>query len=191
MSRPADAAALQANQLGALWATLEQAVSRGFGEESASTAAALLTMLHWTELRVVALAGILGLSQPATTRLVDALVARGLARRTAISGREVRVGLTGSGRRHANALQQRREEVLTQLLQALDAPERAEFERLVSKILVAPVTDRAYARHVCRFCHHGVCTGAACSIGTRASAMERDAGIDPDAWRRAGGDGIA
>ena len=165
--------ALDANRLGALWSTLDRALSSTLADDSPSTAAILLWLHHWAPTGVVELARVVGLTQPACTRALDKLVERGLVERTTLSGKEVRLALTARGRAQARALQQRRQQACGALLQALSADEQAQFARLATKLLQAPVTDRAYARSVCRFCDHAVCDGPACPIGCRATALER------------------
>jgi DNA-binding MarR family transcriptional regulator len=169
---PAPPSALDANRLGALWSTLDRALSTTLADDSPSTAAILLWLHHWAPTGVVELARVVGLTQPACTRALDKLVERGLVDRTALSGKEVRLTLTARGRAQARALQQRRHAACGALLQALSADEQAQFARLATKLLQAPVTDRAYARQVCRFCDHAVCDGPACPIGCRATALE-------------------
>jgi DNA-binding MarR family transcriptional regulator len=173
LAPPASPSALDANRLGALWSTLDRALSTTLADDSPSTAAILLWLLHWAPTGVVELARVVGLTQPACTRALDKLVERGLVDRTALSGKEVRLGLTARGRAQARALQQRRHAACGALLQALSADEQAQFARLATKLLQAPVTDRAYARSVCRFCDHAVCDGPACPIGCRATALEQ------------------
>ena len=172
LAPPAPPSALDANRLGALWSTLDRALTTTLADDSPSTAAILLWLLHWAPTGVVELARVVGLTQPACTRALDKLVERGLVDRTALSGKEVRLTLTARGRVQARALQQRRHAACGALLQALSADEQAQFARLATKLLQAPVTDRAYARTVCRFCDHAVCDGPACPIGCRATALE-------------------
>ena len=164
--------ALDANRLGALWSTLDRALSTTLADDSPSTAAILLWLHHWAPTGVVELARVVGLTQPACTRALDKLVERGLVERTTLSGKEVRLALTARGRTQARQLQQRRQRACAALLQALSADEQAQFARLATKLLQAPVTDRAYARTVCRFCDHAVCDGPDCPIGCRATALE-------------------
>lgn len=166
---------LDANRLGALWSTLDRALSATLEDDSPSTAAILLWLHHWAPAGVVELARVVGLTQPACTRALDRLVERGLVERTIHSGKDVRLALSPRGRTQARQLQQRRHRACGALLQALSADEQAQFARLADKLLQAPVADRAYARHVCRFCDHAVCDGPACPIGCRATALENGA----------------
>ena len=176
---PAQPSALDANRLGALWATLDRALSATLGDDSPSSAAILLWLHHWAPIGVVELARVVGLTQPACTRALDKLVGRGLVERTMLSGKEVRLSPTPRGRAQARRLLQRRQQACGALLQALSTDEQAQFARLASKLLQAPVTDRAYARTVCRFCDHAVCDGPACPIGCRATALEQAAAAPP------------
>jgi DNA-binding MarR family transcriptional regulator len=172
---PAPPSALDANRLGALWSTLDRTLSATLGDDSASTAAILAWLHHWAPIGVVELARVVGLTQPACTRALDKLVERGLVERTMLSGKEVRLALSARGHAQARQLQQRRQQACATLLQALSPAEQAQFARLADKLLQAPVTDRAYARQVCRFCDHAVCDGPACPIGCRATALEQAA----------------
>jgi len=171
--------ALDANRIGALWATLDRAMQGVLAEASASSpalsssaGAMLMWLHHWAPVGVVELGRVVGLSQPACTRALDKLVDQGLVERSTLSGKEVRLTLTRSGHARARQLQRRRLAACAVLLGALSADEQAQFASLADKLLQAPVADRAYARHVCRFCDHAVCDGPACPIGCRATALE-------------------
>ena len=164
---------LDANRLGALWATLDEAMATALERHSSSKAAILLWLYHWAPVGVVELGRVVGLSQPACTRAVDSLVEQGLADRTHLSGKEVRLELTAAGRRAARRMQQRRLAACAGLLEALTPCEQALFATLADKLLKAPVSGRAYARHVCRFCDHAVCDGPLCPIGSQAFALEK------------------
>lgn len=162
-----------ANKLGALWAVLGDGFARGFGPLAESTAAVLLTLHHRGPMGVTALAGLVGLSQPACTRLLDRLAAARQVTRTKVAGRQVLVAITAAGRRQAEALQRRRLGVAHDLLAGLTKEERAALDRLLDRLVMVPVQGRAHARHLCRFCDHGICTSALCPIGTAATAIEQ------------------
>lgn len=164
---------LDANRLAALWSTLDRALSETFEDESPSTAAIVNWLHHWAPVGVVELARVVGLTQPACTRALDKLVERGLVKRQTLSGKEVRLALTESGHSHARFLQQRRLQACAALLSVLTDSEQRTFAELTNKLLQAPVSDRAYAKNVCRFCDHAVCDGPLCPIGCRATAIER------------------
>jgi DNA-binding MarR family transcriptional regulator len=170
---------LLANKLGALWTTIGQAVEAGFGSLSPSSAAALITLRHRQKLTATELGRILDLTQPASARLVAKLEAEGhVARQKPASGKEIGLRLTPKGRRLAEDLQRQRLAACDRLLAALTPADRRLLDRLLSALLAAPVTNRAYARHVCRFCDHGVCDGPDCPIGCAATALEHSGEAD-------------
>ncbi len=180
MARPerdAPPSPLDANRLGALWSTLDHAMDGAMEGQSPSSAAIVLWLFHWAPVGVVELSRVTGLSQPACTRAVDKLVDQGLVERETVSGKEVRLALTRKGRSEATRLQQRRLAACGELLGPLSGSERRQFAQLVDKILQAPVDSRAYAKHVCRFCDHGVCDGPLCPVGCAATAAEASAGL--------------
>ncbi len=151
-----------ANKLGALALALVDAAGEGFGDLSPSAAAAVLTLRHHTSLGTTELAGIIGLSQPACTRMIDRLVADGHARRLPPDGRVVPVALTDTGRRLGELIQARRLAVLREAVDVLDKKERKEFDRLLDRLLTAVVRDPAHARRVCRLCDRRSCGEGAC-----------------------------
>ncbi|HSW04790.1 MarR family winged helix-turn-helix transcriptional regulator [Aquabacterium sp.] len=172
------AATLAANHLGVLWTTLDAALTPAFGELSAASAALLQWLHHWAPMGVVELARIAGLSQPACTRAVDRLVQQGLLRRLPASGKEVPLALTPKGSAAARRMQAQRLHACDQLLAPLSAAERESLLALVHKLVQAPVSGRAYARHVCRYCDHVSCDGPACPVGCRASELEAAPGSE-------------
>jgi DNA-binding MarR family transcriptional regulator len=169
----ADDASL-ANKLGALWTTLTAAFAEAFDPLSDSTAAALLSLLYRAPITATALGRVIGLSQPATARVVDKLVADGLVARRKRSGggKEVYMRLTPRGGKFVRSLQSLRLEACSGVLTILSVEDRATLNRLLDQLLAAPVTDRSYARHVCRFCDHSVCNGPDCPIGCAATELE-------------------
>jgi DNA-binding MarR family transcriptional regulator len=163
---------LDANRLGALWSTLDALMAQAQDDFSPSSAAILLTLHYHAPLSVNALAAIVDLSQPACSRAVDRLLEAGLVEKERVRGMETGLGLTAPGRAEARRLQQRRLGALGKLLDALAPEEQQAFNGLVDKLLKAPVTDRTYARRVCRFCDHKTCDGPDCPIGCAATALE-------------------
>lgn len=159
-----------ANLLGAL----AVAVADGLREEdlSPSAAAALLTIAQWQPMGTQELTGVLGLSQSATVRLVDELVFSGLVERLAKKGRAVPLALTPSGRRRARVLQERRLAVADRALAALTDDERGGLEKALPRLLAALTDSRASARHICRFCDHGLCRDGGCPVGAAATAID-------------------
>jgi DNA-binding MarR family transcriptional regulator len=139
---------------------------------SASAIAALLTLAQWQPMGMQEMAGIVGLSQSAAVRLVDELAATGLVRRLARKGRAVPLTLTAAGRRRAQALQARRLAVAQRALASLTRAERAGLEAALPAMLGALTTGRAGARHICRFCDHGLCRDGGCPVGAAATAID-------------------
>ena len=172
-----DAAALTANKLGALWTTLEEAMDPVLVKLSPSSTALLIWLYHWAPKGVVELARVVRLSQPACTRAVASLVKQGLVRKTIISGKQIELHLTARGRLAAERMQLGRQQACASLLNTLTRTEREQLDQLLDKLLRAPVTDREYAMHVCRFCDHALCDGPACPIGCRATELEREADV--------------
>lgn len=151
-----------ANKLGALGLALVDAMAEGSGDLSPSATAALLTLRHHASLGTTELAGIVGLSQPACTRMVDKLVADGLVSRLPAHGRVVPIALTDEGRRLGELIQARRLGVLRDLVEVLDKKDRKDFDRLLDKLLAATVRDPGHARRICRLCDRRACGEGAC-----------------------------
>ncbi|UUX49632.1 MarR family transcriptional regulator [Nisaea acidiphila] len=168
---------LLANHLGALATALGDRVSaRVPGSESSR--ALLATLAHWEPVSATDLARIVGLSQPAATRALEKLRAEGLVDWPA-SGRTRPVNLTPHGREIAAAQEQARYDVLSDAISALSDNEQEVLETALINMLARLTESPAAARHLCRFCDHGLCDGPACPVGTRARALagtEREAG---------------
>lgn len=150
----------------------------GDGARSSSAEATLLTLLHHGPMSLVELARILGVREPTAHRLVTNLVAAELVTRTRAANR-VALGLTRRGRTLARRRQAQRIAAVSDLLSCLEPAERAELDRLVSRVVAAATGDRAAARMMCRHCDHGRCTGAACPVGSAATAIELAAAARP------------
>jgi MarR family transcriptional regulator, negative regulator of the multidrug operon emrRAB len=105
------------------------------------------------------LAGALGVSHSRAVRVVDALVQRGLARRRRAAGdaRAVHVELTAAGAAAAQRVLAARARAVEAVLGALDAGERAQLAALAGRVFDGPVTGRAAARRICRFCDAHAC----------------------------------
>jgi DNA-binding MarR family transcriptional regulator len=99
-----------------------------------------------------------GLSQPATVRLVDRLEADGLVARTpGRDGRSIGLELTPRGREAVAAVRAAREAALEELLAGLDARERATLGRLLERLLERADFPGHEDSHVCRLCDVGEC----------------------------------
>jgi MarR family transcriptional repressor of emrRAB len=100
----------------------------------------------------------LRLTHSATVRLVDRLVAAGLARRReGRDRRSVAVELTPAGRAAAAEAVKARADALEEALTDLDQDERAELARLHAKVLGTLTDGRATAGHICRLCDSHAC----------------------------------
>lgn len=160
--------ARQSNLLGALAVAVGdrlQAAVVTEGERGGQAPAALAVLAQQSGLGIEGLRHQLGLSQPATVRLVDALVADGLAtRRPGRDRRSVEVRLTRTGRARAEAVLSARRAVLDDALAGLTAAERGRLEKLLEKVLCGFTGDRVEAELICRLCDLGACPLTACPV---------------------------
>ncbi len=164
-----------ANRLGALSLRIADLTERAIrvpGARSSSAATALSALATFLERPSVdELSRVLGLSSSATVRVIDGLVAEGLAVRTRGGDRRVSaVRLTPDGRRRAAAIVAARGHLLAEARAVLTEEERRGFDAAVDKILVglirttsAPATSAAARPRgwMCRLCDTGVCGATA------------------------------
>ncbi len=145
--------ARDANLLGAL------AVAVAGRIDTSSEAAALVALhVYLGGATVEALRRVLGLSHPATVRLVDRLAARGLLDRApGADRRTVALHLTAEGHAAADAVLGARRSAVAEVLGALDGAERDAFVPLLERLLHGLVGDRAHARRICRLCDAHAC----------------------------------
>ena len=165
-----------ANRLGALALRITDrlhAAVRQAGDRSVSSATALSAIDRFLDARSIdELSRVLGLTSSATVRLVDGLVADGLATRA--PGPDARVSvvqLTDAGRRRAKRIVAARAQVLVDTLSPLSADERATFQALADRILVGLVGVPSAQGWMCRLCDTETCgapRGEPCPI-TRAA----------------------
>lgn len=136
-------------------------------------AGALVHVQAWPRGTVGDLAAVVGLSQPATVRLVDRLVEQDLLRREAGRDRRtVALALTEAGSRMADAVLEARAEALASSLSELSMQERETLARLLGQVAAGMVQNRAGAVRVCRLCDRDVCySGPGCPLeaSTRSS----------------------
>jgi len=100
----------------------------------------------------------LGLSQPATTRVVENLKERGLAvRGRGHDGREAALSLTPAGYEAMQNVLRRRRETLEKVLNRLDRQEREELDRILRRVLPELVQGRIAQNRACRLCDAGEC----------------------------------
>ncbi len=122
-------------------------------------AGALVHVQAWPGGSVGDLAGVVGLSQPATVRLVDRLVDQELVRREpGRDRRTVALVLTEAGSRAADAVLVARTQALAPLLADLSSEERATLEGLLGRVVARVAEDRPGAVRVCRLCDRETCT---------------------------------
>ncbi len=127
-----------------------------------SAPGALVHLRSWPGCSVTDLGDVLGLSQPATVRLVERLVTRGLVSRDpGVDGRTRSLSPTAEGQRVADALLAERTASLRPMLQSLDAAQRGQLERLLAQITFGLADDRPEALTTCRLCDRGACQDGA------------------------------
>lgn len=133
---------------------------------SEAEAGALVHLQAWPGGSVGDLAGVVGRSQPATVRLVDRLVERGLlCRKPGGNRRTVALVLTDTGSHAADAVLAVRAAALAPLLADLSARERTTLERLLGRVVAGLAQDRPSAVHTCRLCDRDACTsGPGCPL---------------------------
>ena len=155
---------------------LRDAVEAAAGMSGAGPAA--LSALHeWAGGRSIdTLAGGLRLSHSRTVRVVDRLVADGLARRARdrADARTVLVELTPDGRRAGARVLAARDAALEASFSALDAGERVVFAALAERLLGGATTGRRAAGAICRFCDARACghDEGRCPVTRAADAAE-------------------
>ena len=99
-----------------------------------------------------------GLTHSGAVRLVDRLVAAGLAeRRVGTDGRAVALQLTPEGRRSARRVLSRREAAVEGVLAPLTPSERATLAALHERLLGSLTSGQVERRRVCRLCDVEAC----------------------------------
>jgi MarR family transcriptional repressor of emrRAB len=168
-----------ANTLGALALALHDRIAGDFVERTgsgSSGAGALASLYVRGPMNIEALRRILGITHSTCVRLADRLEAATLVRRgsSAVDLRVVELELTSAGEDAAHDLLSARADTIASALAPLSPRERAQLERLVTKMLGALTADRASARHICRLCDHDACGhDHACPVDAAATALGR------------------
>ena len=136
-----------------------------------SAAGALVHLHAWPGESLERLRSVLGISQPATVRTVNRLVADGLLeRRPGPDRRTAALVLTGDGRRAAERVLEVRAAALQRFLEPLSDDERARLLPLLERLVASLAHDRNGAVRVCRLCDRGACYGTApCPLDHTAS----------------------
>ena len=151
-----------------LTACAEQAVGH-----TGATASALTYLAQEPGRSIDQLKRPLGLSQSATVRLVDRLVADGLVqRRPGRDARSVAVHLTPPGEQVAQAILARRAALLSASLAPLSQDERGTLTNLVEKLLGHITEDTAHGDRICRFCDPVACPSESCPVSLAAEPDE-------------------
>ena len=174
--------AREANLLGAVSLAvtdrIRAAAERG-AAQGGSAPAALISLAGYLDGSPIdAVRRPLALTHSATVRLVDRLVAAGLARRReGPDRRSVSVELTPAGHTAAAEAVKARAEALEEALADLDPNERAELARLHAKVLGSLTHGRASAGHICRLCDSQACghEEGRCPVTQAADAAEAQA----------------
>jgi MarR family transcriptional regulator, negative regulator of the multidrug operon emrRAB len=142
-----------------------------------SGTAALVALSRAPGLSATELGRRIGLTQSASTRMVDSLESRGLVERRESIGRWVALYPTEQGQRAAEAVLTTRDDRVTRLLTVLDDEERATLTALLEKLLVAAYDEKPDATLLCRLCDRDSCADGAtthCPVGT----ADREANSD-------------
>lgn len=123
------------------------------------SAAATLALLNWVpKVPQGRLAYCLGLSQPATVRLVDRLQAAGLIRRVRQRGRrQLWIEITDSGRALAERFSAERHGAMKRIVSSLSEGDQALLTRLLDRLAALLLQGREHVMRVCRFCDARAC----------------------------------
>jgi DNA-binding MarR family transcriptional regulator len=142
---------------------------------SVSAPAALSALLHFLDRPSVdRLRQVLGLTSSGTVRLLDRLQESGYIQRgPGADGRSTSVTLTDAGRQVAQQVSDARAAVLSRSLDALTPEERATFEDLSGKVLVAMMRAPGATRWICRLCDTGLCRGTEGGCPVTNAATDR------------------
>jgi MarR family transcriptional regulator, negative regulator of the multidrug operon emrRAB len=149
-----------ANLLGALGIVLSDALEDAAEPAGGTTAATALVALAGPSAgaSIDALAGVVGLSHSGTVRLVDRLVADGLAeRRHGADQRSVTLVLTPVGRRAASQVLRRREASMQLTVALLTEEQQAAIVEIAERVLGELGADPETESRVCRLCDVEAC----------------------------------
>ena len=154
-----------ANVLGATAITLGDRI---FGEDGVAalpppadhpSAAATLALLNWVpRIPQGRLAYCLGLSQPATVRLIDRLEqARLVRRQRQVRRRQIWIEVTQQGRLLAQHLAGRRQQAMRAIVDKLSAGDQAALAALLERLAVVLLESKEHVMRVCRLCDARAC----------------------------------
>lgn len=168
------------NLLGTLLLALSDSITHEVNTvagHSGATAAALTFLAQEPGVGIEQLKRPLGLTQSATVRLVDRLVADGLAeRRAGNNGRAIAVHLNPAGDLAARQILDRRHTVLRDTLGALEDAERAAMTGMVEKLLASITTGPEHGERICRMCDLDACPIQRCPVNIAGEQVAGQAG---------------
>lgn len=152
------------NLLGALaLATMDHLSAES--ADTLTTRAALLALSKYPGCSIDALRANLGLTHPATVRVVAGLLQAGwLTKSVGTDRRSVALHLTEAGERAVAQALQQRQKVLRHMLQPLSDSELNQFEALAVKILWHETQGSAHALKICRLCDEADCLAHGCPV---------------------------
>jgi MarR family transcriptional repressor of emrRAB len=158
------------NLIGAFALALADRMSDAIDREGGlggTSAAALLLVHHGHVRRIDDLRAPLALTQAGVVRLVDRLVASGLARRVAAADgdrRTVALALTRAGTVRARALMRARERAIAELLAGLAPVQVAALGMVSDQVLAAIAQEDPAPGRLCRYCDEGACDLSRCPV---------------------------
>lgn len=148
-----------------------EAVMTGTVGAGASAPAALVTLMSEPGIGVSRLGAFIGLSQPATARLVAALVERGLIeRRAGPDGRTQALHATAEGRAAVAEALAARERVTAELVAGLEPEAAATLARALETMLAELLDRDGRPCVLCRLCDRAACVAddALCPVSVAA-----------------------
>ncbi len=163
-----------ANLLGALAGVVRERAEppKGHPNETDTATAALKLVDELPGVSNRALSEALGLSHPATVRLLDRLEAAGLVeRRPGTDRRAVALHVTAAGRRRVHAVLDERLDGLHALVEVLSPEQRRQLDAIAETLLAHAVATPVGAAHVCRLCATAACPQDRCPVHLRAHEL--------------------
>jgi MarR family transcriptional regulator, negative regulator of the multidrug operon emrRAB len=145
--------------------TVLSAVTEAAGQ-TGGLAAAVVYLSQEPGVGVERLRSVLGLSQPATVRLVNQLEGEGLATRSTNGNdaRRVEVRLTPAGEARAAEIAEARLAAAGRFLAGVDARDRRTLVDVITRIYARRSPDYAETERVCRLCDLRACPQRSCPI---------------------------
>ncbi|HLJ62624.1 MAG TPA: MarR family transcriptional regulator [Stellaceae bacterium] len=165
-----------ANLLGALANEIAGRLERhgkNHSNETSSAAAALNVLAFYEGCSNGTLSRALGLSHPATVRLVDKLEAAGLVRsQTGVDKRSVALTLTHRGRKRARAVVHERSLLLDGMIKVLTPAQRQQLDAIAETLLKSMMREAGDADYICRLCDDMECPPEECPVHRKAMTLE-------------------